>query len=57
VCQTDGAHKRNFEKFFFSGKFFLLHVTSQGTQVHRDLKINDIQELPITLLVIEDILG
>jgi len=45
------------EKFCFSGKPFLLHVTSQGKRVHRDLKINDVQELPITVLVIKDILG
>lgn len=45
------------EKFRFSGKPFLLHVTSHGTRVHRDLKIDDVQELPITILVIEDILG
>jgi len=57
VFQTEGAHKKKSEKFCFSGKPFLLHVTSQGTQVHRDLKINDIKELPITVLVIENISG
>jgi hypothetical protein len=48
---------KKIREVLFSGKPFLLHVTSQGTQVHRDLKSNDIQELPITVSVIEDILG
>jgi len=57
VFQTDGAHKKNLRNSVFSGKPFLLHITSQGIRVHRDLKINDRKELPVTVLVIEDILG
>ena len=49
--------QEKYEKFCFAGKPFLLRVTSQGTRVHRGLKINDIQELPVTVPVIEDILG
>jgi hypothetical protein len=48
---------KKIREMFFSGKPFLLHFTSQGTQVHRDLKINNVQALPITVLFIEDILG
>jgi hypothetical protein len=45
VFRTDGAHKQNPRNYVFQAKSFLLHVASQETQVHRDLKINDIQEL------------
>jgi hypothetical protein len=33
------------------------HTTSQGMQVHHDLKIDGMRKLPITVVVIEEILG